>query len=57
MIVECRERPAPGADDQRRRYYRLTDWGRKVAVAEAERMEKLIARARTKHLLKRLRPA
>jgi len=57
IIVECDERPAPELDDSRRRYYRLTDWGREVAVAEAERMEKLIAMARGKRLLKKLRPA
>jgi DNA-binding PadR family transcriptional regulator len=57
MIVESSERPAPELDDSRRRYYRLSDWGRKVAVAEAERMEKLIAMARVKRLLKKLKTA
>lgn len=57
MIVECHRRPARGDDDARRRYYRLTDWGRQVAAAEAERMEKLIAIARGKRLLKKLTPA
>ncbi|MBZ5496243.1 MAG: PadR family transcriptional regulator [Acidobacteriia bacterium] len=57
MIIECVRRPARGDDDARRRYYQLTDWGRQVAAAEAERMEKLIAIARGKHLLKRLKPA
>jgi DNA-binding PadR family transcriptional regulator len=57
MITECSERPAPELDDSRRRYYRLTDWGRQVARAEAERMEKLIAMARVKRLLKKLKPA
>jgi DNA-binding PadR family transcriptional regulator len=54
-IKECRNRPPAEDDDQRRRYYRLTPVGREVAVAEAERMERLIATAREKHLLKRLR--
>src|SRR5437899_8575193 len=57
LIVESRSRPAASEDDQRRRYYRLTDDGRQVAIAEAVRMEKLIARARSKRLLKGLRPA
>lgn len=57
MISECSERPAPELDDSRRRYYRLTDWGRQVARAEAERMEKLIAMARGKRLLKKFKPA
>jgi DNA-binding PadR family transcriptional regulator len=57
LIVESRTRPSASEDDQRRRYYRLTEPGREVAVAEAVRMEKLIARARSKRLLKALRPA
>jgi len=55
-IEECRNRPPMEDDDQRRRYYRLSAIGRKVAVSEAERMERLIATAREKHLLKRLKP-
>ncbi len=57
LILESRNRPAADEDDQRRRYYRLTDDGRKVAVAEAMRMEKLLVRARSKRLIKALRPA
>lgn len=56
-IQECRNRPPVEEDDQRRRYYRLTPLGRQMATQEAERMEQLIADAREKHLLKRLRPA
>ena len=52
MIVEVRQRPPAEDDDSRRRYYRLTPWGRQVAAAEAERMEKAIAAARVKRLLK-----
>jgi DNA-binding PadR family transcriptional regulator len=51
MIEECRNRPPAEADDQRRRYYRLTEAGRSVAVVEAQRMEKLLARARGKKLI------
>src|SRR5271170_2907795 len=49
LIAEKTERPAAALDDERRRYYRLTDFGHEVAVAEAERLEKLLAlpRART----------
>jgi transposase/DNA-binding MarR family transcriptional regulator len=56
LIVESRHRPAED-DDSRRRYYRLTEDGRQVAVVEAIRMEKLLARARSKRLLKALKPA
>jgi len=56
LIAESRHRPVEG-DDQRRRYYRLTDPGRQVTMAEMQRMEKLLARARSKRLLKAFKPA
>jgi DNA-binding PadR family transcriptional regulator len=55
LISELRDRPAFENDDQRRRYYQLTEDGRSVAVAEAQRMEKLIARARSKRLIKAMK--
>ncbi len=57
MIAETRRRPAPALDDERRRYYQLTDFGRQIAIAEAERMEQAIALARSKRLLVRVRTA
>lgn len=57
LIVEVRRRPAIENDDQRRRYYHLTTSGREVALAEAERMEKLVTRARNKQLFRALKPA
>ncbi len=57
LIQELRNRPPAYQDDQRRRYYRLTPRGRDVAVAEAERMEKLIARARDTKLIRKFRTA
>jgi DNA-binding PadR family transcriptional regulator len=51
LIEESDERPDPALDDQRRRYYRLTDFGRQVAVAEAERLSGLVRQARGKRLL------
>ena len=51
LIEELDERPDPELDDERRRYYRLTDLGRRVAVAEAERLERLVKSARSKKLL------
>ena len=56
VIEECRNRPPAEEDDQRRRYYRLTTAGRQVVVAEAERMEKLIATARQKNFLHAFKP-
>jgi len=55
LAEETRARPAPELDDERRRYYRLTELGRRVARAEAERLEELLALARSRRLLARLR--
>jgi len=38
LIVETGERPDPILDDERRRYYRITGFGRKVLEAELERL-------------------
>jgi len=37
--------------DERRRYYRLTPRGRRVAIAESERLESLVRVARARKLL------
>jgi DNA-binding PadR family transcriptional regulator len=42
LIEESEDRPDPHLDDERRRYYRITAFGRKVAQAEAERMRALV---------------
>ena len=46
LLVEVRERPAPEHDDERRRYYRITPFGRDVAKAEARRLSQLMRLAR-----------
>jgi DNA-binding PadR family transcriptional regulator len=51
LIEETEERADPQLDDQRRRYYRLTGAGRRLAVAEAERMTQLVREAHAKRLL------
>lgn len=51
LIVETRERPAPEQDDERRRYYRITPFGRKVARAEAGRLADLVRMARARGLV------
>lgn len=50
IVTEC-ERPDPSLDDERRRYYRLTDFGRAVARAEARRLGGLVRVAREKKLI------
>jgi DNA-binding PadR family transcriptional regulator len=50
-IEECDERPDPGLDDERRRYYRLSDLGSRVVRAEAARLSRLVNAARAKRLL------
>lgn len=57
MIAKSAFRPAPAEDDDRRRYYRLTPFGRQVAIAEAERLEKIVALARAGKLLRGPEPA
>jgi DNA-binding PadR family transcriptional regulator len=51
VIEEADERPDPAMDDERRRYYRLTDFGRRVTQAEAERLAGLVRQAQAKQLL------
>jgi DNA-binding PadR family transcriptional regulator len=57
LIEESRRRPAAEHDDERRIYYRLTTLGQRVAAAEAERHEKIVALARLKKVLRRPRIA
>jgi DNA-binding PadR family transcriptional regulator len=53
LILESDERPAPESDDERRRYYKVTELGRAVLAAEARRLESAVAEARRKHVLRR----
>ncbi len=50
MIEEAGERSA-GIESERRRYYRITAFGRRVVTAEAERLAQLVAVARVKRVL------
>lgn len=47
LIEECEVRRVVD-DDERRRYYRLTAFGRRVLKAESERLEELVRVARSK---------
>ena len=42
LVEESDERPHPDLDDERRRYYRLTTLGRRVAKAEAQRYADMV---------------
>jgi len=50
-IEELGERPDPELDDVRRRYYKLTNFGYRLAVAEAERLARLVKSTKVKKLL------
>jgi DNA-binding PadR family transcriptional regulator len=53
LIVEARERPDPEEDDERRRYYRITPFGRAAARAETRRLAGLVELARARGLAPR----
>jgi DNA-binding PadR family transcriptional regulator len=46
LIEELAEGPGPPRDDERRRYYRLTRFGRQAAQAEVSRLSDLLVQAR-----------
>ena len=52
LIEESDRRPAPESDDERRRYYKITRFGHRVAAAEAARLAALVADARARKLFK-----
>ena len=53
LVEELDERPDPEVDDERRRYYQLTPLGRRVAAAEAARLEAQVRHARAARLLEK----
>jgi DNA-binding PadR family transcriptional regulator len=53
LIEELRDSPDPESVDERRRYYRLTPFGKEVAVAEAKRFSELLEQARATKLIPR----
>jgi DNA-binding PadR family transcriptional regulator len=50
LLEETDERPDPALDDERRRYNRLTDLGRRVGVAERDRLNRLLSAADARRL-------
>lgn len=52
LIEELAESPDPSSTDERRRYYRLTRFGRRVAAAEVGRLNALVQQARATGLVR-----
>lgn len=58
LVTEKDKRRVAEANDERRRYYAITTFGRKVVAAEAARLDELAAAARAMNLIpNRHRPA
>src|SRR5262245_59889499 len=53
LLIESAARPDPSLVDERRRYYRLSDRGRRAAEAEAARLEEIVRQARAKLRLRK----
>jgi DNA-binding PadR family transcriptional regulator len=50
LIEEAEERPDPEMDDERRRYYRMTQLGRNAVRAEAKRIATALSAAKSKRV-------
>jgi len=55
LVKEAADRRGTENDDDRRRYYEMTDFGRAVAAAEAQRLAEIVREAQAKKLLPKLR--
>jgi DNA-binding PadR family transcriptional regulator len=55
LVAESPRRPARD-DDPRRRYYRLTAFGRRVMSAETARLERMVQAARATQAIGKARP-
>lgn len=51
LVQESDERPDPQLDDERRRYYRISDQGRHAVRAEARRLARAVEVARARRVL------
>ena len=54
LIEESDARPDPHLDDERRRYYRITPFGQRVAEAETVRLRELVRMAELRLALPKL---
>jgi DNA-binding PadR family transcriptional regulator len=53
LIEESDARPAPGEDDERRRYYAMTPLGRRALEADVRRLEAIVQHARSRRALRK----
>ena len=51
LIEEADERPDPALDDERRRYYRLTNFGLRVMRVEVQRLQQIVRLAQSKQVM------
>ena len=51
LVRDAGRRPAADADDERRRYYRLSPFGRRVLAAEIVRLRALVRLAESRRLI------
>ena len=51
LVEESEDRPEPAHDDERRRYYRLSEFGGRVLSAEAARLAQAVRLARLKKVI------
>ncbi len=51
LVAEYKRKKVPGAGDERRRFYTITPFGRRVVSAEAERFADLADAARARRLI------
>lgn len=57
LLEESSRGRARVAEDERRRFYRMTALGRRVLESEMERLDRVVALARAKNVLRRPEPA
>jgi len=53
LVEQSNMRPDPELDDERRRYYRITDFGRVVAQSEVQRINRLAEMVRETQFVER----
>lgn len=55
LVDESGRRPSDDSDDERRRYYRLTPFGRRILAAELERVRELVRLGEARRVIEPVR--